>query len=176
MNEIELMQRVGSGDGEAIARFVDIYYDSIFRFLRHATGSREDAQDLAQDVFVIARAKGKTFSGASSLRTWLTRVALNEYSKHRRKAAIRAAWPWRPPPTAVSADSMIDSEWLLAGLCQLSSEHRIALLLYEVQGFSVKEVAAITHCPEGTVKARLHYARKRLREILVCPEGVENGN
>jgi len=170
MDELELMRRVAGGDSEAMTRLVDSHYDAIYRFLRHVSGSREDAQDFAQDVFLIARSKGRSFSGGSSVRTWLTRVALNEWRRGQRRARLAALWTAKASPDVRRDDEILDAEWLLEGLSQLKDEHRVALLLYEVHGFSVKEVAEITHSPEGTVKARLHYARQRLRQILICPQ------
>jgi RNA polymerase sigma-70 factor (ECF subfamily) len=74
------------------------------------------------------------------------------------------------PATTDGFGAALDSEWLLAGLSRLPEEQRVALLLHDVHGYSVRELSAITKCPEGTVKARLHYARKKVQEILICPD------
>lgn len=170
MDETELMSRVSSGDVEAVTRLVELHYDPIFRLARHVSGNREDAEDLTQETFLAARTRARSFRGESSLRTWLTTIALNEWRRLLRREKLRSLWPARSGKEPRRPVEIVDAEWLLAGLRQLSEEHRLALLLHEVHGFSVKEVAAMTRAPEGTVKARLHYARRRLREILVCPE------
>jgi DNA-directed RNA polymerase specialized sigma24 family protein len=64
MEEVELMQRVGTGDMQAMSRLVDMHYDAIYRLLRHVSGSREDAQDLAQDVFMIAAPRARALPAA----------------------------------------------------------------------------------------------------------------
>ena len=171
MDEVELMRRVAQGDREAATKFVNLHYESIFRLTRHLSGSRDDAFDLTQEVFLTVRSKAGSYRGESSLRTWLTRIAVNHYLKYRRGARLRKMFDFAVPPPSSRVDQMVELEWLTQGLARLRSEHRIALLLHEVQGLSVKEIAAVTESPEGTVKARLHFARKRLREILICPDG-----
>ena len=170
MSEVELMHRVAAGDSGSLDELFSTHFDAVFRLLRQLSGNTEDAEDLTQEVFLNARASGRSFRGDSSLRTWLTRIALNRYKRHTRREILhrllRQGMPHEERPSGIS----LDGEWLLSGLRQLSEAHRTALLLGDVHEFSIKEIAAITGCPEGTVKARLHYARKQLREILVCRE------
>jgi RNA polymerase sigma-70 factor (ECF subfamily) len=171
MSEIELMRGVASGDQLCVSTLVDAHYDPIYRLLRHLTGSNEEAEDLSQDVFLTARERGSGFRGASSLRTWLTRLAVNAYSRHCRREKLRRALHLSHSSDRTLAESdLVDAEWLLAGLRTLSPVHRATLLLFDVHEYSIREVAEITGSPEGTVKARLHYARKKLREALSCPE------
>ena len=175
MDEVELMQKVASGDNPAIRMLLDAHYDAIFRLLRHLSGNREDAEDLAQDVFLIVRTKGSSFGGHASIRTWLTRISVNAHAKYRRRERLRQICHLSTPKEPATVDTMIDGEWLLGGMAKLSNEQRITLLLHDVHGFSVNEVATITHCPDGTVKARLHYARKKLQRILICPDQEMKG-
>jgi len=171
MNEIDLMKMVAEGNAPAIQVLLDSHYEAVYRLLRHLTRRREDAEDLTQDVFLAARTKGASFSGNGSIRSWLTRIAINAYGKHRRRERLRRICRIEGMKSRSEVDSMLDSEWLLDGIAKLNPQHRIALLLHEVHGFSVGEVATITGSPEGTVKARLHYARKRIQQILICPDG-----
>ena len=170
MNDLELMRGVGAGDSQSIRVLLDAHYEPIFRLLRHLSGSREDAEDLTQDVFLVARTKGGSFGGQSSIRTWLTRVAVNAHAKHRRRERLRRMCHMRSALSAPQTETLLDAEWLLGGLDKLTPPHRIAVLLHDVHGFSVGEVAQITGSPEGTVKARLHYARKHLQRLLICPD------
>jgi len=171
MSEIELMRRVAAGDCEGIRELVVRHYDAIFRLLRHLTGSREDAEDLTQDVFLVARAKGGSYAGNGSVRSWLTRIAINADKKRRRRDRVKRFCFIGQSRAPDEVKSMLDSEWLLEGIARLPADQQVALLLHEVHGFSVSELAAITGSPEGTVKARLHYARKALQQILICPDG-----
>jgi len=169
MNEVELMQSVASGDVHSIRILLDVHYDAIFRLLRHLSGNREDAEDLTQDVFLTARIKGAAFSGQASIRTWLTRIAVNAHGKYLRRERLRRICHLSQVRPQHHIETMLDAEWLLDGLRRLTTQHQITILLHDVHGFTVPEVAAITGSPEGTVKARLHYARKRLQQILICP-------
>jgi len=164
------MQRVGSGDDQGIRALVDAHYDAIFRLLRHLSGNREDAEDLTQDVFLAARTKGRSFAGQASIRTWLTRIAVNAHAKHIRRERMRRICYLGKQKPDQDITQMVDSEWLLGGLAKLTPTHRLTVLLHDVHEFSVREVAAITGCPEGTVKARLHYTRKKLQQALCCPD------
>ena len=169
MDDLELMRSVAAGDGRSIQGLIDEHYDSVYRFLRHLTRSREDAEDLTQDVFLTARSKGSSFQGVGTVRSWLIRVAINAHAKHCRRERLRRICHLTTHSKQDSLDSFIDSEWLLSGIEKLPREQQIALLLFDVQGFSVREIASATGCPEGTVKARLHHARKRLHQLLICP-------
>jgi RNA polymerase sigma-70 factor (ECF subfamily) len=137
--------------------------------MRHLSASREDAEDLTQDVFVIAQTKAHTYAGKASLRTWLTQVAINALRGYRRREAVRHLLRMNHRATTDEVSSILDSEWLLQGIRKLSPFLQVTFVLHDVNGFSVREVAELTNCPEGTVKARLHYGRKRLKQLLICP-------
>jgi len=173
MTEVELMRQVAAGDAHATRRLTAEHYDAVYRVLRHLSGNRDDAEDLAQEVFLAARRSGLRFEGSATLRTWLTRIAVNAHARHARRERLRRLCHLPQPRRQSDADAALDAEWLLAGLAKVSEDHRVALILHDVHGFSVAEVASIVKSPEGTVKARLHYARKRLQQILVCPNEVD---
>lgn len=171
MNDLETARRIATGDAEAAEAFVRTHYPSVFRLMRHLTGHREDAEDLTQQAFLVARSKIHTYRGDSGLRTWVHRLAFNEY----------AQWKRRKRPTApLRLDHAIDDpgfrsfvvgESLLSALNSLPEKLREAFILHEVNELTVEEVAAVLRAPTGTVKARLFYARRRLRALL--GEGTE---
>lgn len=170
MKEVDLMRLVAAGEAKGVQQLLEDHYPAIYRLLRHLSRSQEDAEDLAQDVFLTARAKGSSFSGEGSLRAWLARIAVNAHSKHCRRERLQRICRIPDRRIKCEVETLLDSEWLLAGIAKLPNPQQVALILHEVHGFSVKDVAEFTGCPEGTVKARLHYARATLQQILICPD------
>ena len=166
MNDLETAKSIAAGDADAAERFVRDYYASVFRLMRHLTGHREDADDLTQQAFVVARGKIATYRGGASLKTWLHRVAFNEYAqwKRRRKRVL--------PLTSDRASedpgygSCILGQSLLEALGALPDKLREAVVLHEIEDLPVDEVANILRVPAGTVKARLFHARRKLRDLL----------
>ncbi len=141
------------------------------RFLPH----REDAEEACQDTLLaVARGIGR-FHGESSFRTWLYRVAANRsrstYQRLRRRYAGEAAGvplPERADPrrTSVVAGTRLD---LMDALEALPPEQAEAAALRDVLGLTYSEIAALLGVPDGTVKSRLHEARRQLRRRLTDP-------
>jgi len=166
MNDLEIARRIAAGDAGAAERLVRDHYPSVFRLMRHLTGHREDAEDLTQQAFLVARAKIDSFRGGSGLKTWIHRIAFNEYAQWKRKRKQTA--PLRPdqPTDDPGYQSFVVGEALLSALASLPDKLREAFILHEVDELKVEEVARILRVPAGTVKARLFYARRRLRAFL----------
>jgi RNA polymerase sigma-70 factor (ECF subfamily) len=124
--------------------------------------------DVVQDVFLVAHRKLAEFEGRSSLRTWLYGICLRHASDYRRKAYVRKERAWEEPPEP--AESMrpadhaaADARRQLASLLVLLDEDkRDVVVLYELEGFTMKEVAEIVGCPLQTAYSRLHAGRERL--------------
>lgn len=163
MNDTDLARRLAQGDADAFAEMAAAHRPAVQAFLRHLTRRREDAEDLAQDALLRARAAAERFDGRASFRAWLLKIAYREFLRWRRRR------PWLPLLERQALDagyaSIDEATWLLALLAQLPVPLRTAFLLHEVQGLSVTEIAEVTEAPEGTVKYRLHEARKRMREL-----------
>ena len=166
MNDLEIAKRIAAGDAEVAEQFVRTHYPAVFRILRHLTRSREDAEDLTQQSFLAARANIDRYRGAAGLKTWLHRIAFNEYSQWKRKRRHTAPLSHERPVEEPGFGSFIEGETLLRALTTLSDKHREAIVLHEVEELSVAEVAQILKVPVGTVKARLFYARRHLRALL----------
>ena len=172
--EVELMHRVSKGDSQSVNALLESHYNPIYRLLRHLIRNREDAEDLTQEVFLIAQTKGGSFSGEAALRTWLTTIALNANRKRLRREQLRKLWQPPKRPVSGEADRLVEGEWLMQGIEQLPEDQQMAYILHDVHGFSVAEIAAMVNRPEGTIKARLHYARKKLQHVLACSEDEVN--
>lgn len=160
-------------DPNAFGELYDRHAPAVFRYVRSRLGP--DADDVVGDTFVIAfrtRARFDASRGRSAL-PWLLGIATNAIAK-RRDAELR--WLRRPPlePDAPDrsdeADARIDGErlapWLRDALDRLRSGDRDALLLHVVSDLSVEDVARSLGVPAGTVKSRLHRARRVLAAQL----------
>jgi len=153
---------------------VDLHSDDLFALACTLLHSRADAEDAVQETLLGAfRGIGK-FQGRSSLRTWLTRILVNQVWKIRRRRTSHRAEGFdeqadgETPPVERSAqqDSSTQVERKLdvqSMLNTLSPEHREILVLRELQGFSYEEIAETLKIPPGTVESRLFRARQQLK-------------
>jgi len=159
-------RRIAAGDPDIVAKFIRDHYATIYHSMRHLTRHREDAEDLTQQTFIVARAKIETFAGKSELTTWLHRIAFNEYAQWKRKCRPTDQLIRDHPQQDPALTAFVEGESLLAALDALPDKHREAIVLFEIERLSVEQVAAVVRAPVGTVKARLYYARRRLRVLL----------
>lgn len=170
--DTELLERARRGDRRAFDDLMSRHEDRVFavclRLLRH----REAALDATQDTFLTVFRKFDQFRGDSSFSTWLYRVAVNTCHDHLRRAKRRPTDPLpdtQDPPDVAAGSSLESIELrgdLTRALSSLSEEFRAAVVLADVEGLGVAEVAAILGVAEGTVKSRLHRARKQLAALL----------
>ena len=164
MEDRELAARVAQNDESALAILVERFYPPLFRFLWHASGSRDDAEDLTCQALLRAIADIQGFRGEGPLRAWIFRIGHRELLRFRRRRVVSDLLsPGKPTSGAPPNEDLI---LLNAALQRLSLSHREAFLLVEVEGFTVTEAALALHAPAGTVKSRCHHARLRLRELL----------
>jgi len=180
-SDAELIARVVGGDAAAFGTIVERYQDRLYNAIYRIVGSHEDARDLAQDTFVKAFENLQSFRGTSGLYTWLFRIAVNTSLSHRRKrkwvhasasttsdgGPAEEAWP--DPAAADPADPLLAAEKeriVQQALAALDEEHRIVVVLRDIQHCDYREMAEILEVPPGTVKSRLHRARLMLRDKL----------
>lgn len=137
------------------------YFHSVYRVALSMSGNHTDAEDITQEVFVaIIRALPK-FRGDAKLSTWIYRITMRVGTRWlaRRGAATEVA----PSPSALDCTIPID---LVNALRKLPTNLRIVIQLVGIEGLSHAEAADVLAIPEGTVASRMHYARKRLTELL----------
>ncbi len=176
--DLETLARAASaGDSRALHDLLAVVRPEALRVCARFLPHREDAEEACQDTLLaVARGIGQ-FDGRSSFRTWLHRVAANRarstYQSLRRRSVGEAAGaplPDRPDPrrTSVVAGTRLD---LLDALDGLTPEHAEAAALRDVLGLSYAEIATLLDVPDGTVKSRIHEARRQLRRHLDGPRG-----
>jgi RNA polymerase sigma-70 factor, ECF subfamily len=179
-DEKQLIRECLAGRTEAFGELVIRYQDRLYNALVGILGSRDDARDVAQDAFVQAFQRLKTFRGQSAFYSWLFRIALNAAASQKRRARSRTASidtardekgtdPPDPHPESAPSHAMEAGERRAAvqkALARLPAEFRIPLVLKEIDGMKYHEIAAIIGCPVGTVRSRIHRARSELRQRL----------
>ncbi len=172
VDDTALVTRVGGGDRQAFDELMRRHEDRVFAICLRIMRHREAALDAAQDTFLTVFRKADQFRGDSTFSTWLYRVAVNTCYDHLRKAKRRPAEPLpetHDPPDRSADDALESAEIrpdLVTALGQLNEEFRAAIVLVDVEGLAVGEVAQILEVAEGTVKSRLHRGRRQLAGIL----------
>ncbi len=153
------------------------YFDRIHRAALVLCGNPWDADDLAQETFLILARQGGSFEGRSSIYTWLYGILLNLDRRERRRwgmrrRKLRVVWDSQPAPEAVSprADAAAEvKEWknsLWGRVAQLPEGQRQALVLRFSEGLRYEEIAEAMDCPLGTVKSRIFHGLAALRRVL----------
>lgn len=157
---------------------LETWYPKIFRMVSALTyGTGMDADDITQDVFLKAWKKADTYNGESSVGTWLYTIARNTVMDAFRKRKVRSMLsffkhyedgqtiePADPAPFSDETKELRDV--LRRTITALEEPYRSILILREVEELSYADISAITGTPEGTLKSRLFYAKRILRERL----------
>lgn len=168
--DAELLAAHRAGDPEAFGTLVARYRQTLWVIALHTLGDPDDAADAVQEALVAAYRRATTFRGESSVRTWLARIVFNACIDRVRHERVRPTVPWpdRDVP-ARRSDPAVELATRLAvdeALALLPLEQRVAVLLVDVRGYPVAEVAAILGVPTGTVKSRCARGRARLAVLL----------
>ena len=179
-----LVEAFRRGEPGAFDAIVTAHQDRVFSFCARMLSDREDALDIAQEVFLSAYRNLEGFRGESTLSTWLLRIAYNRCLNRIRQRTARAArevMPGEPEGTDDRpfqpagkeedrpdrmAETRDTGRILEAAIARLDEDSRMLVLLSDVEGFSYEELAETVGIPLGTVKSRLHRARMALRKML----------
>lgn len=172
-NEAELVIRAQEGDRNAYSELVRAHTQGVLNVIYRMCGDMHVAEDAAQETFIQAWLKLKSYRPQSSLKTWLYRIAVNTAIDMLRKEKrilpseiddlnLRDS---NPGPEALAANSE-QTEMVQEAVLALPDASRAVLVLREFEGLSYKEIAESLEIPVGTVMSRLNYARKLLREKL----------
>ncbi len=156
-----------------VGQLVSDYHQALYRYAFRLAGSAADAEDLTQQVFLIAQQKLDQLRDANCVRAWLFTVLRNCYLKTRRQRvplpAAAVELDINLVPDAVTAND-IDSERLQAAINSLDDDFKVTLLLFYFEHRSYREIAEVLEIPIGTVMSRLARAKSRLRQQLGEPD------
>lgn len=163
----DLIVRARRGDVDAFNLLVSRWEKRVYNYLYRLAGNREDAMDLAQEVFLKAYQNLGKLADVSRFAPWLFRIAHNEACSHARRK--RPEIELSEPAAEFSSRRMLPVEVSLAverALGHLSEEQKEAVLLKVYQGFKFEEMAQILGSPVSTVKSRLYAAFDILKDAL----------
>jgi len=173
-DEQDLALRLAAADPAAVGAVYDQHHRAVRAFASRLVGDSAAAEDLLHEVFVALPRAIRGYRFESSLRTFLISIAVTHARHHVRAASRRRAAMGRfalepegnsQDPEQVQRRKELAS-LLTRALDALPLEQRVAFVLCEVEERTSREVAEITGVPEGTVRTRLHHAKKKLREEL----------
>lgn len=178
----DLVDRARAGDQEAFGELVKRHQGRVYRLALRVLKDEEKARDAAQDAFIKVYGSLDKFEGRSRFTTWLHRLVVNLCldALRRDKSSRHVEWEderrvapedWTPVAgdlagPAVARERSEYRKLLGEAIEALPEDARRTLILREVDGLSYAEIAEIMGIPKGTVMSRLHYARKRARELL----------
>lgn len=174
--DAELLAAHVAGDRDAFGEIVVRHRDRLWAVALRTTGDREDAADAVQDALISAYRRAESFRGDAQVTTWLHRIVVNASLDRIRRKRSRQTEPLaederltdpidatRHEDEAEVGERRAD---VLSALGQLSADQRAALVLVDMEGYSVEEAAAILDCAPGTVKSRCSRGRARLVPLL----------
>jgi len=186
-DEADLIRRLQQRDEKAFVLCVRTYQDKVYGLIYRMLGNHAEAQDVAQEVFVTVFKSIDSFRGESKLSTWLYRISAN-HCKNRIKYLRRRAHKTTTELDAQAERALQNTSGSTLGegqagpaevlegaqleqivqraIGKLEEEHRLLLLLRDVEEMSYEEIMQVTGLPEGTVKSRLHRARQALKEEI----------
>lgn len=146
-------------------------------FGRSLAGSREAADDLAQEALVKAWNARHSFQPGTNMKAWTFMILRNHFYSEKRRAWRQAAWDEEKAERSLTApasqDTVLDLEDLRRAMNKLPEEQREALILVGAGGFAYEEAAEICDCAVGTIKSRVNRARRAL-EALMAESGIRS--
>jgi RNA polymerase sigma-70 factor, ECF subfamily len=173
-----LLERHRAGDAEAFAELVRRHRDRLWAVALRTLGDPEEAADAVQDALLSAYRAAAGFRGDAAVTTWLHRIVVNACLDRVRRRQVRPTVPLpeqdsapdRPRPDAATVPDPVGELAVrldvAAALATIPVEQRAALVLVDMQGFSVDDAAHILDIPAGTVKSRCARGRARLLPLL----------
>lgn len=167
----ELLARHSAGDPDAFGELVRRHRDRLWRVALRTLGNPDDAADAVQDALVSAFRAAGGYRGEAAVTTWLHRIVVNACLDLARRRTARPTTPLADSPALdlPAADMLGQRETgteILAALRELPTEQAAAIVLVDVEGYPVADVAEMLDVPTGTVKSRCARGRARLAERL----------
>jgi RNA polymerase sigma-70 factor (ECF subfamily) len=165
-----LLLRAQTGDSSALEELIVRHDGPLRYYVRRLVNDPVAADDVVQEVWLAALRQINRIRSGATFRVWLNRVARNLAVSHLRGTIVRKASPLED-----AADLAVDEEYsfpvedaamIHRALSTLKVEHREVLTLRFLTEMSYEDIAAVIECSVGTVRSRLHYAKKQLSQVL----------
>jgi len=165
-----LVLRCQAGDHEAFACLFERYHVPLKYYLRGLLDSPETADDVLQTVWLKVLREVKRLRRLDAFRVWLYRVARNEafqqLRRDRRWAEVEESLSDTEAEEDQDTFTTADATRVHTALARISAPHREVLVLRYLEELSYEEVAAVVGCELGTVRSRIHYAKRAMRRVL----------
>ncbi len=176
MNDQQLIALVLAGDPKAEREFYDRHVDKVYRLAYRLSGDTTLAQDCTQEAFIRAFARLPQYRGEAALQTWIcaicVSVSLNglrsSTTRHKREVGFEEALTFADSRREAEPDL---KDRMQAAIASLSDGYRTVFLMHDLEGFTHDEIGLTLGIPQGTSKARLFHARRKLRAALAEFEG-----
>ena len=182
MNELDLIERLKKGDDAAFKIIVDTWQDMVYNTSLGIVQNTEDAQDVAQEVFVQVYESVNQFKGDSKFSTWLYRIAVTKSLDHIRKKKRKKRFAFvqslfgvneeeiRHEPDfhhpGISLENKEKAAVLFQAIDKLPDNQKTAFTLHKLEGISYQEVAEIMETSVSSVESLMHRAKGNLKKIL----------
>lgn len=183
--DLELIESIHSGRTDLFQRLVEKYQKRIYNFGLKICPNPQDAEDLVQESFINVFRYLKDFRRESSFKNWLYLIASSVCHKMKRKSkfaperelsleefipddhdSVKKEIPdWAVEPSERLLNREL-SDKIQSAIAGLPTDHRLVLVLRDMEGFSTEEAAGILHISTANVKVRLHRARLFVRDVL----------
>lgn len=179
-SDAALVAKAQSGDVGAFGELVSRYSRSVYGVVSRMIDDRDDIDDVAQEVFVLAYRYIGRFRSEAKFSTWIYRIAVNTTIKQMKKIKTRRAASIDDPDTGLTevltssemerpekiAERKERSAALRRAVLELPEKHQTVVVLHYFENLGCDEIARILECSVGTVWSRLHYACKRLQMTI----------
>lgn len=178
----ELIKRCQSGDESAFSELYEFLHKDVYRLIYSITRNAEDTEEVFQECWIRIFRHIPSLKETAKFPGWLSRIIVNQANTHFRKekrsdfeefneeievssdsVMFKAAASETPRQTLIRKE--IRSE-INKAISQLPNKQRISLVLFDVKGYSIKEIAEIMSCSEGAIKFNIHQARQKLQKDL----------
>lgn len=172
LDDAVLIERVVGGDHEAFTALMRRHQDRVFSVSLRMMGNRAAALDATQETFLTLYRKANQYRAGAAVGTWLYRIAINTCYDLLRRERRRPSEPipdYLDPADPTASDPFTSVELaapIAAALGNLSADFRAVVILSDIEGYSLPDIAASLDLPIGTVKSRLFRARKQLAAEL----------
>jgi RNA polymerase sigma-70 factor (ECF subfamily) len=171
--EAELVRRLRAGDETTFREFIECYGPKIYRIAYGILRNRDDADDIAQEVFAKVYFSIKSFEGRSSMYTWIYRIAINEcygylrkkqpiYESNSADGSLSLHMQNVADPQSRADLGFMQRDFINKLLTQVSEEERLLIIWKEVDGLSLAELSEMTGQRVNTIKVKLFRARQKL--------------
>ena len=190
MQEIALERETANEAESAKEKFVNLvkrFEKELFNFAYRLTGNRHDAEDLLQESFLKAYKYYFQLRDVSKFKEWIFQITANQFKNLlRKRRRERLSFPedfeknvtetLEQAPSKNPEESFVrrdNSKMLQDALAEIGPKMRTVLVLFELECYSIEDIANMLSISRGTVKSRLHYARRKLKEILLSDHFIE---